>query len=60
MTFPDERRTGRTRHRLNRFSFGPRKLIYQIEITYTHTTSYGGVIECETRTIWRDATVEDM
>lgn len=60
MVYPQERKTGKTRHRLHKRLFGEPLWVLQVEITYTHTINHGSFIDCETRTTWRDALPTDM
>jgi len=52
--------TGRTRYREQKRLFGSSMLVLQVEYNYVHDLLVAPIVECETVTAWRDATVEDL
>lgn len=52
--------TGKTRMRVHQGWFGEPMLVIQVQETWLHSESLGGVIDVEHRTRWRDAKVTDI
>jgi hypothetical protein len=48
--------TGNTRYRVG----WRKRLILQVEYRYLHSECHGGFIDCDVRTDWRDARLEDL
>lgn len=55
-----ETKTGKQRYRLHKTCFGKPLLVLQIEVKRSDFVSYGPTVECETYTMWRDASLEDL